>query len=103
MSAKCVCATPCGQEVPVTVLWTTAPVWPVTSRSVMAEEYVNVAPVSAMMPNFRGPPVKLALPVQESALRTSKFKIKTCHCAKKMLIWNIWYIPLVYCHMQSFY
>lgn len=80
VSAECVCVTPCGLEAPVTVLWTTAHVWPVTSRSVTAEEHVNVAPVSALTPNSRVPPVKLALPVQGSVLKTSKFKMKTCHC-----------------------
>lgn len=79
MSAECVCVTPCGPEVPVTVLWTTAHVWPVTSRSVTAEEHVNVAPVSALMPNSKVPLVKLVLPVQESVLKTSKFKMETCY------------------------
>lgn len=71
-SAECVCVTPCGQEAPVIAPWTIAHVWPPTSRSVTAEENVNVAPVSAPTPNSRVPPVKPAPPVQESALSTSK-------------------------------
>lgn len=63
MSAECVCVTPCGPEAPVTVLWTIAHVWPATTRSVTAEEHVIVAPVSALTPNSRVPPVKHVLPV----------------------------------------
>lgn len=72
MSAECASVTPCGPAAPVTVLWTTTRVWPATSRSVTAEEHVNVAPVSALTPNSRVPLVKPVLPVQESVLNTSK-------------------------------
>lgn len=70
--AGSVSATPCGAVEPVTVLWTTAHVWPPTSRSVTAEEDVSVAFASAQTPSSRVPHVKPALPVQESALNTSK-------------------------------
>lgn len=80
VSAECVSVTPCGLEVPVIVLWTTAHVWRATSRSVTAEERVNVALANALTPNSRVPPVRPALPVQESVLNTSKSEMKTCHC-----------------------
>lgn len=80
VSAECVSVTPCGPEVPVIVLWTTAHVWPATSNSVTAEERVNVAPASVLIPNSRVPPVRLVLPVQGSALNTSKTEMKTCQC-----------------------
>lgn len=63
---------PCGPEAPVIVLWTTAHVWPATSRSATAEEHVNAACASALTPNSRVPPVRLVLPAQESVLNTSK-------------------------------
>lgn len=72
VSAECVSVTPCGPEAPVIVLWTTARVWPATSRSVTEEERVNVAPASVLTPSSRVPPVRLARPVQESVLSTSK-------------------------------
>lgn len=78
VSAECVSVTLCGPEVPVIALWITARVWPATSRSVTAEERVNVALASALIPNSRVPPVKLALPVQESVLNTSRSEIKMC-------------------------
>lgn len=76
VSVECVSVTPCGPEAPVIALWTTAHVWPATSRAVMAEESVNVAPASALTPNSRVPPVRLALPAQECVLNTSKSEIK---------------------------
>ncbi len=77
VSAECVSVTTCGPEAPVIVLWTIARAWPATSRSVTAGELVNVAPASALTPNSRVQPVRLALHVQESALNTSKSKMKS--------------------------
>lgn len=76
VSVECVSVTPSGLEVPVIALWTTALAWPATSRSVMAEEYVNVATVSALTPNSRVLPVRLALPAPECVLNTSKCEIQ---------------------------
>lgn len=75
VSAECVSVTLCGLEVLVIVLWTTARVLPATSRCVMAEEIVNVAPASARIRNSRVPPVRPVQHVQESALNTSMSKM----------------------------
>lgn len=80
VSAECVSVTLYGLGAPATALWTIALVWPATNRSVMAEERVIVAPVSALTPNSRAPPVRLALPVQGSVQKTSKSINKYLRC-----------------------
>lgn len=96
VSAEYVSVTPCGPEVPVIVLWTTARVWPATNRSVTAEERVNVAPASALTPNSRVPPVRLALPVQESVLNKSKSEMKTYQCTNTFNLSYITYFDVYF-------
>lgn len=79
VSAECVSVTQCGLALPVTALWTTAHVWPPTSKSVMAEEHVYVVHASALIPNSRVPHVKPAPHVQESVQSTSKSESKNIH------------------------
>lgn len=96
MIVECVSVTPCGPEALVIALWTTTRVWPATSRSVMAEEHVNVALASALTPNSRVPPVRLALPAQECVLNTSKSEMKTFRCTNTFTLSNIMYFDVYF-------
>ena len=78
-TAECAPVTPTGRAMPATALWTPAPAWPATSRSVTSAGSVSVAPASARTPSSRDPTVRPALPALECASNTSMESVRLIH------------------------